>query len=71
MKNKILCASCNKHKGTGKWIGTGNMMSFVHGDYQIWCLHCMTEAQLKHAKERARDIPILEKKLKRQLKSCT
>ena len=65
MRNKILCASCNKHQGTDKWVGTGNMLSFVHGDYQIWCECCMVKAQIEHAEERANDLENLRKKLEK------
>ena len=40
-------------------------MDYIHGNYQRWCDYCMAEAQLKYAKERAKRIPMLERKLAR------
>mgnify|MGYP001564868610 CR=1 FL=1 len=60
----MLCANCNKHKGTETWVGSGGIMDWVHGNYSMWCRCCILKAQLKHAKERAKEILKLENKLK-------
>ena len=57
------CQNCNKHKGTENWVGNGNMMSYVHGDYQIWCKCCCLQAQMKNAEEVIKNYERLKKKL--------
>ena len=64
-----MCKNCGKHKGTIKWLGTGGVMEFTHGMYEIWCRCCVLKAQLDYAKKESRRltkrIPVLERKLKR------
>ena len=61
----MLCKNCNKREGTTRWVGNGGVMDLVHGMYQMWCEICATEAQLEYAKERAKAISKLERKLKK------
>lgn len=61
----MKCANCKKHKATERWLGEGNMMDFVHGNYEWWCKCCCLKAQIKHTKERARALKGLLKELKK------
>ena len=62
---KDLCQNCKKRKATQNWVGKGGMLDFAHGMYQRWCNYCTTEAQLEYAREIAKTIPELEKKMKK------
>lgn len=65
VQGKQKCANCKEHEGTEKWVGQGGVLDFAHGFYKMWCKCCALKAQLKYAKERAKRIPKLEKKLKK------
>lgn len=64
---EVLCANCNKRKGTKAWVGHGDVVSFVHS---VWCEICVVDAQLRHAQERAAAIPELEAKLRELLEAA-
>ena len=59
-----LCQNCHKRKATQNWVGTGDVLGFIHGSYERWCERCCVEAQLKFAKQHKNDIQKLERKLK-------
>lgn len=44
----MKCQKCNKRKATEIWIGEGDVLSYVHGAYEHWCLVCVSRAQLKY-----------------------
>ncbi len=58
------CQNCKKRQATVNWIESGSMVEWAHGGGEEWCEYCAVEFQLKNAKERAKAIPKLEKKLK-------
>lgn len=60
----FVCSNCKKHQATMTWIGDGNMMSAVHGQYDYWCDCCALKAQVKYAEERVKALAKLNKKLK-------
>lgn len=55
-----LCANCKKRPGTETW---GDALAVTHGWAAKWCVMCVLEAQLEHARERAAAIPELERRL--------
>ncbi len=58
------CANCFKHNNNGQpWVGEGGTMAYVHGAYTYWCNCCILKAQVKYARQSARQLPRLEKKL--------
>lgn len=63
MSKFVLCDNCKKNEGTIQWVGEGSVLDAVHGFYVMWCEICCLEAQIKHAKERADEIPNMEKEL--------
>jgi len=58
------CTKCLARPGTHNWVGQGDALSYIHGLYEKWCEICVLEAQIKHAKERAAELPAMEEKLK-------
>jgi hypothetical protein len=62
---KQPCVHCHKREATVQWVGEGGMLAFTHGMYEMWCDYCCTVEQLKHAQRSAKQIPRLEKKLKK------
>ena len=63
-KNKnMICQNCHKRDATLKWIGDGGSLALSHGFASDWCEVCALEAQLKHARERASEIPRMETRL--------
>ena len=60
-----LCNNCHKRKATINWTGNDGIMAYVHGMYTRWCEYCCVKENLKYAKKQAKQIPILEKKLKK------
>lgn len=58
-----MCQNCRQLPATGMWLGDGNMMSAVHGAHWWWCEKCMVEVQLESAREKAKAIPELERRL--------
>jgi len=63
------CASCQERPATLWWVGDGGTLAITHGMKVPWCERCCVSAQLKHARERAAEIPALEAKLKELEKS--
>lgn len=59
------CDNCKVRPATQWWCGDGGIMGFIHGARWPWCMICITEEQLKHARERAAEIPALEDKLQK------
>ena len=59
----MKCQHCKQREATVKWVGEGGTIAFVHGCYENWCEVCALEAQLAHAKERAAEIPEMERQL--------
>jgi hypothetical protein len=57
-----ICVECKTRPAT-KWMSEG-AMAFVHGARSPWCELCLVRAQLKHAQERAAEIPALEAQVK-------
>lgn len=57
------CQKCGQRQATQVWIGEGGTLAFVHGQYQLWCDLCVVQVQLEYARESAKRIPELEKKL--------
>lgn len=55
-----ICANCGKRPGTIRW---GDTLSLTHGFMVMWCDVCAYTTQLDHARERAKEIPELERKL--------
>jgi hypothetical protein len=62
-QEKMVCQNCNCREATENWVGEGGDLAYVHGMFYKWCKICCVEAQLKHARERAESIPVLEKEL--------
>ena len=60
---EIKCQKCGERPGTENWVGEGGTLAFVHGLVALWCKVCVLEAQLKYAKDRASQIPNIEKQL--------
>lgn len=61
--NPTTCQKCGKRPGTERFAT--DQTAFTHGWVQMWCVICVLEAQIKHAKERARKLPAMERKLAR------
>lgn len=57
------CRRCKEYPATHKWCGTGGALALTHGFYEMWCERCVTEVQLAHAKERAKEVIRLETEL--------
>lgn len=55
------CTNCNNRPATC-WFQVGSLDVF-HGGGRPWCDKCKLEAQLKHARESAAEIPHLEAEL--------
>ena len=60
-----VCVHCNKRPATTNWVGNGGILEYSHGMYERWCDHCCTFEQLKAARKAAKQIPTLEKRLKK------
>ena len=56
------CQKCNSRPATDNWAPDG-VMGYIHGAYARWCHRCVVEAQLDHARDAAKRIPALERKL--------
>ena len=56
------CDNCHKRQATEIWA-PGGTLAYIHGIYSRWCRYCVCEAQLNHARERAAEIPALEREL--------
>lgn len=63
-----ICSLCKKHKAIMIW--TDSTLALTHGLYGYACDCCAIRAQLKHAKEMAKNIPKLQKKLTKLKTSC-
>lgn len=63
MAEQTLCNNCKQRPATEIWVGDGGVLAYAHGAYQHWCLRCVLEAQLEHARKLATSIPELESKL--------
>lgn len=59
----MTCQNCGKRPSTQNFATDAT--AFAHGWVQRWCDICALEAQIKHAKERARKLPGMERKLAR------
>lgn len=59
-----ICAKCGKRPGTLDWVGEGGALAYVHGMSVRWCELCATTEQLKYARARATEIPLLEKRVR-------
>lgn len=60
------CQNCKKRPGTETWVGDAGAIAIAYSwMQQQWCKICVLEAQIKHAKERALEIPKLEKELEK------
>ncbi len=57
-----VCTSCNLRYATMIW--SEGTMAYVHGAYAYRCELCCLKEQLAHAIERAKDIPIMEARIK-------
>lgn len=57
------CANCKTRKAFGWWVGDGGTMALIRGYKAPWCEHCTVTAQLQHARERAAEVPNLERRL--------
>ena len=62
-KEPVICANCGKREATQNWVGEGGALAWSHGMTQRWCEICCLYEQIKFAKEQAKRIPELEKKL--------
>lgn len=64
-----ICNKCNKRKATSRWAddATAAMLGGIWISYV--CEICALEAQLKHANERADEIPTMEARLKELLEA--
>ena len=62
-KTIVLCGNCQKHNAIYKWVGDGNVMDYIHGNYVVWCKCCCLKAQLKDAREKAKQVIPLARKL--------
>ena len=60
----VECQNCHKRPGTLSWVGEGGSLAMVHGMSVLWCEFCVLSAQIKYAKDLAKGIPELEKKLR-------
>jgi hypothetical protein len=60
-----MCAKCEKHKATEKWVGEGGWLAATHGMIQYWCKCCVLEEQLEYAKDQAKEIPKLKLRIKK------
>lgn len=64
--SETVCPNCRKRPGTKPW---GDALAMTHGFEVRWCEVCVYSTQLKHAQERAKLIPALERKLEAALKA--
>lgn len=55
-----LCANCGERPGTETW---GDVLAVMHGWTQKWCEVCVLEKQVEHDRERAAELPELERRL--------
>lgn len=53
----VLCANCGERPGTEKW--SSDETSFARGWFVMWCEVCCLREQIKHAEERAAELPKL------------
>src|SRR3972149_3983851 len=59
-----MCAKCGKHRASVFWLGNQGLMEYTHGGHaEFWCECCAVKAQLKYARDQARRVRVLEKKL--------
>lgn len=55
----LLCDLCKLRPGTEVWCESG-VIGHIHGMSKRWCKRCVLEAQLKHSKMVASNIPELQ-----------
>ena len=67
----MKCQHCGKREGTVTWVGNGSFLEWNHGMYEMWCEHCATKEQLKHAKKEMKRLPKLIIKLEKKLPSTS
>ncbi len=60
--DNTACQTCHCRPATQVW--TEGALAMVHGAYAYRCELCCLRDQLKHAQERAADIPTLEDRIK-------
>jgi hypothetical protein len=62
----MKCDNCNEHEAEIKWIGEMSALEYGRNPQNAadWCMGCCLKEQLKQAKERAAEIPKMEKDLK-------
>ena len=68
-KGQICTNDCD-HLAHSIWLGEGNAMNYVHGNYTYWCKCCQVDYQLEYARKLAKNIPFLEKELIKALELC-
>lgn len=66
---KEPCASCKKNVATETW--SSDMMSFVHGFSQRWCVLCCVQEQLDYALEAAARVEKLQKERDEAFRTVT
>jgi RNA polymerase subunit RPABC4/transcription elongation factor Spt4 len=54
------CGRCGENDATVHW---GDVLALTHGAGEWWCERCAVEEQVKHARERAAQLPKLEARL--------
>lgn len=60
---RTRCRHCHRRPATTMWVGSAGSLAFVHGLYEWWCQPCVLQAQLDHARDMAKKIPMLEREL--------
>lgn len=60
-KRGDLCQRCRQRPSAVAW---GDPLAQAHGFYQWWCEVCALSEQLKHAREQAKRIPDLQRRLR-------
>jgi hypothetical protein len=63
VSDEALCANCGKNPGTLDWVGDGGVLALTHGWVAKWCEPCCLKVQIKHAEERAAELPKMRARL--------
>ena len=68
-----LCENCGHREATVRWAGDSDSLSIARNPQHLtdWCERCCIEAQLEYARERAKAIPALERRLRELRKEAS
>ena len=59
----VVCRKCKTREGTETFVYDDVTFMLAHGMHDMRCKICCVEAQIKHAKRCAGNLPMFEKEL--------